>query len=858
MENESIDMFVLKLRKQAVYCKFLDIDEEQSGTTLEIARLYEMEDSMFKMAIRKEKEEEETASSVNRVTQEFKCFRCGLKGHLAKDSKCPAASEKCVKCGLIGHFAKCCKTKYKKDNVIGRKKAEKKECKKKKRYIKYVISNESDSESSEASDSSESEDEHVQVNSVFSISVMDNKCMIQVDKKFPCQFIIDSGASINIIDKHTFHKLIKSGFCCKLKTKISEKYFAYGGKELDKLGIFSTLLFSPDTGRKVYTNVLVYNGSGPSLLSRQTSIDLDLLRVGPIPTETGKIYSVKPLLTKEVIAKEYPSLFQGIGKLRDFKLTIPVDPSVKLVAQPVRRQPFNIRNIEEKLVKELLDYDIIEPVTGPTPCVSPSHIVKKKEKDQYRLVVDMRKANEAVMRERVPLPTFEELLADLNGCKFFSTLDLKYKRLFFGIRCASEIFQRVIAHLLQGINGVANSQDDIRIGGRTQEEHDYRLRQVLKRLQNNGLTLNEKKCTFGAPEITFLGHHISAAGIRPTRSNQQVIQEFRAPQNVAEVRSFLGLVNFSARFIPQFSTITAPLRELTKKDSLFVWTKEHENAFQKLKDLITSAPALGFYNKNAETTLVTDASPVGIAAVLIQKQTIERQEQPIIIKYISKALSPTEQRYSQTEKEALAIVWACETLYMYLIGKQFNIVSDHKPLEIICSANSKPRRNNIADPVSRLLDTSSASIKSTEDCEDQLLMAFIEQNSWAITIEEVQEATLKDKELNDLKQAIEKDTWPKEFRKYELIKTELCVINNILLRGTRIIIPNSLKERILSLAHEGHLSVNAMKAKLRSKVWWKGMDKDVEYWIDTSEGCRLVRQDTHPEPLTPTELPSRV
>ncbi|CAH2085649.1 unnamed protein product [Euphydryas editha] len=124
--------------------------------------------------------------------------------------------------------------------------------------------------------------------------------------------------------------------------------------------------------------------------------------------------------------------------------------------------------------------------------------------------------------------------------------------------------------------------------------------------------------------------------------DQEVMQEFRAPQNVAEVRSFLGLVNFSARFIPQFSTITTPLKELTKKDSLFVWTKEHEDAFQKLNDLITSAPALGFYNKNAETTLVTDASPVGIAAVLIKKQTIERREQPIIIKYISKALSPTE------------------------------------------------------------------------------------------------------------------------------------------------------------------------------------------------------------------------
>lgn len=213
---------------------------------------------------------------------------------------------------------------------------------------------------------------------------------------------------------------------------------------------------------------------------------------------------------------------------------------------------------------------------------------------------------------------------------------------------------------------------------------------MLDRLHGTGLTLNKKKCLFGVTEIVFLGHHISENGVKPTITNKQVVQDFRAPQNKAELRSFLGLVNFSARFIPNFSTNTEPLRNLIKKEIDFVWNKEQEHAFQELKRLITSAPALGFYDKNPETTLVTDASPVGIAAVLIQHQNVKGEKQPIIIKYISKALSPTEQRYSQTEKEALAIVWACENLYMYLMGKQFKIVSDHKPLEIIYSPNSNP------------------------------------------------------------------------------------------------------------------------------------------------------------------------
>nr|AIK27532.1 aspartic protease [Chilo suppressalis]AIK27534.1 aspartic protease [Chilo suppressalis] len=175
---------------------------------------------MFVHPMKQEKEEQREAC-VNRVAQNFICYRCGHKGHTAKDSKCPAASEKCDKCGLKGHFAKCCKTQSKNG-------------KRKKRHVKYIVPNESDSKSSEADDNNESENEHIEMNSIFTISSMDNKCTVLIDDKFPCQFIIDSGASINIVDKHTFNKLISSGFCCKL-TKSKEKYFAYGGRELDKL-----------------------------------------------------------------------------------------------------------------------------------------------------------------------------------------------------------------------------------------------------------------------------------------------------------------------------------------------------------------------------------------------------------------------------------------------------------------------------------------------------------------------------------------------------------------------------------------------------------------------------------------------
>ena len=185
----------------------------------------------------------------------------------------------------------------------------------------------------------------------------------------------------------------------------------------------------------------------------------------------------------------------------------------------------------------------------------------------------------------------------------------------FGVSAAPEIYQHVIQQVLQGCPGVKNISDDLIVFGKTQQEHDVNLNGVLSRLQDRGLTLNGEKCKFNVPEITFFGYAISAAGIQPTDQSVPAIRNARKPSNASEVRSFLGLVNYCSRFIPNFSTIAAPLRQLTRKSVPWTWTKLHQNAFESLQQALTSGLVMAHFDPSAPTQLRVDASPVGLGAI---------------------------------------------------------------------------------------------------------------------------------------------------------------------------------------------------------------------------------------------------
>lgn len=445
----------------------------------------------------------------------------------------------------------------------------------------------------------------------------------------------------------------------------------------------------------------------------------------------------------------------------------------------------------------------------------------------------------------------------------------------FGISCAPELFQKTMEQVLSGCEGCFNFIDDVIVFGADKNEHDQRLMIVRKTLKENEVTLNEDKCIYGVNELKFLGHILSASGITPDSDKLEAIRTFREPATGEEVRSFLGLVNYVGKFIPDLATLTDPLRLLTKQKQKFIWNCEQQEAFDKLKEHMLNPTTLGYFDVDDRTQLIADASPVGLGAVLLQVN----EHGPRVISYASKSLSDAEKRYCQTEKEALALVWATERFHFYLYGRSFELITDHKPLEIIFGPKSKPcarierwvmrlqsykakviyrpGKSNIADPLSRLAISSKCESQSFDELAEHYVNWVVSNATpVAIKLTEIEQHSAVDETLKAVKLGIDENTWSEKTLPFKIFTTELCFAGSILLRGTRIIIPEVLRNRTLDLAHEGHPGITLMKQRLRAKVWWPKMDAHVEAYVKKCRGCMLVAAPAAPEPMRRRELPS--
>jgi hypothetical protein len=266
-------------------------------------------------------------------------------------------------------------------------------------------------------------------------------------------------------------------------------------------------------------------------------------------------------------------------------------------------------------------------------------------------------ANRAIQRERYLMPTDDDMINDLNGSKVYSKLDLndgyhqlelalesryittfcthiglrRYIRLNFGILSASEVFQNATQQLLEDIAGAKNLSDDIIIYGKKQEEHDKTLRDVMTKLREKNITLNKNKCEFNKDSLEYYGYIFPGEEISSYPKKIKAIKEADIPKNVSEVRSFLGMVNYCARFTKDLSTIAKPLRELTKKGVPWKWEQGHQIA-----NSLTSSNAMAYFYRQKKTEVIVDASPVGLGFILVQEN---ESEQKRVVAYASKTLT---------------------------------------------------------------------------------------------------------------------------------------------------------------------------------------------------------------------------
>ena len=438
---------------------------------------------------------------------------------------------------------------------------------------------------------------------------------------------------------------------------------------------------------------------------------------------------------------------------------------------------------------------------------------------------------------------------------------------------------------LSGIEGVKCRMDDILIIGRDQAEHDKRLKQVLDRLVERKLTLNLEKCLFSQSRLQYLGQIIDSDGIRKDPSKVKAITDMAEPQNIADLRRFLGLVNRLMKFCPNLAEKTKPLRDFLKKERAWVWGTAQQEAFQQLKADMASDQVLALYDPEKETMVSSDASSFGLGAVLVQKQP-SGEMRPVA--YANRSMTETERRYAQIEKEALAITWALEHWAEFLIGMRFKVETDHKPLIPLFSTkliDELPVRIQrfrmrlmrfdfaIAHVPGKLLYTADSLSRSPQEGKAQ------EPKSWNDLHDEVEcyvNAVLvtlpaSDQRLDELKNDDTLKTvmqyvqngWPEEQRrvhgpiaKYWSERGNISLHDGLLLRGRRIIIPPRLRADVLRRLHDGHQGITKTHANAASSVWWPGISQDITRVVRNCAMCEKYRRERI-EPMKGTEFPER-
>ena len=375
-------------------------------------------------------------------------------------------------------------------------------------------------------------------------------------------------------------------------------------------------------------------------------------------------------------------------------------------APPVRIAPRRLPIHQQQEVREhidkLRDHHIIRPSNSPW---SAPIVVVRKPDNSIRLCVDYRQLNNITVKDAFPMPRIDDAIDAMSGARYFTTIDLasgywqvgmdkdaRRKSAFvtpfgfyewtcipFGLCNAPATFQRLMNAVLGDLipSTCLVYLDDIIVFSRTFKEHLQRLRSVLDRLREARLKVKPSKCSLVNSSVGYLGHVFSADGVRPDLAKIKAVSTWKQPTSITGVRQFLGFASYYRRFIHDFAKIATPLHALTRKHSTFAWPPEAQNAFDQLRQHLSSAPVLAYPDADKSFILDTDASDHAIGAVLSQIGS-DGAEHPIA--YASKTLSSGQRNYTTTKRELLAVIEFTHYFRHYLLGATFLLRTDHKAL----------------------------------------------------------------------------------------------------------------------------------------------------------------------------------
>lgn len=915
--NESIDAYVTDLKNKAKDCEFLDLHDSlirdrivcgvredhvrarllrETGLTLvkaiDICRANEMTVTQVK-ALNEEVEVSKIRSVSHSKTADRRktfgndyrartnvtgneqkvrqCFKCGYEH---SPSKCPAYGQTCRVCNKQNHFAKMCRQAKQQASGYNARKLHVVE-----------VDDDDDDDFFVGSVELKREENPVKIETIATETKSDKARWterLNINGQ-NVSFKLDTGAECNVLAERTFRSL---GCNTTLMKKSGCKLVTYSGHQMSPVGKVTLTCKYKEIKHEIDFQII--DRDAPAILGRETCEALGMIK---------RVHEIK---SEDELLNKFDDLFTGLGCLPG-QHHIQINKDIPPVVHAPRRVPVALKS---KIVEELQRMEKLGVITRqhePTDWVNSMVTVVKPNK--IRICIDPKDLNQAIKREHYPLLTVEEVVSSMPKAKVFSVVDAnhgfwqiqldeessklctfntpigryRFLRLPFGVSSASEVFQRAVAQMIEGLDGVVNVIDDLLVWGENDEEHDRRLVQLLNRAREWNLKLNKSKCKIRTPEIRYIGHILSAEGLKPDPEKVRAVAQIPTPENKQALMRFMGMIQYLAKFIPNMAEVSAPLRKLLESDVDWHWEDGQVRSFEKLKSLLTHAPTLKFYDVQKPVTLSVDASSEGIGAVLMQ------EGKPVA--YGSRALSDAQRRYAQIEKELLAIVYGCEKFHQYVYGKDILVESDHKPLEAIFKKALYQAPSRLQRMLLRLQRYSLNIVyKPGKEMHiaDALSRAFLNEQTEDLLGEELevnwvtQQLPVSEEKLNMFREATAADPemqllhkvamngWPKDInavhkdiQAYWTYREEISCSSGLLFKAAKLIVPNQLRGEMLSKIHESHLGVVKCKERARDVLYWPGMSKQIENLVLKCTVCDKNRNSNPKEPLIPHELPDR-